>query len=305
MMPMPYRLLASMAIKLNGKIYLFDAGEGTQINWKKARVGLRGLNLVALTHLHADHCLGLPGMMMLRAQIDDPEPLIIVGPPGTREFVAQCRRTLDFQINYPIHFTEWPGDEPGVAYSDSHARILWEPLKHTRFCLGYRFEELDRPGRFDPENAEALGIPKGPLWGRLQRGESVTAASGKVVNPSEVLGSPRRGRLIAYVVDTRPAPGAYSLCGNADLAFIEGMFLAEHAEHAQAKGHLTVSEAAEIAKESHVKRAVLIHISPRYENSELGKLEEEAGGIFPAIKAGRDLDIFEVKFPEEEAGDSL
>jgi ribonuclease Z len=300
MMPMPYRLLASMAIRLNGKIYLFDAGEGTQINWKRARVGLRGLKFVALTHLHADHCLGLPGMMMLRAQMEDPEPLIIAGPPGTREFVAQCRRTLEFQINYPIHFNEWPGDETGVAYSDNRARILWEPVKHTRFCLGYRFEELDRPGKFNPHKAEALEIPKGPLWGRLQGGERITTPSGTEVLPSDVLGPPRRGRRIAYVVDTRPAPGAYSLCRNADLAFLEGMFLTEHSEHAEVKGHLTVSEAAGIAKESHVERAVLIHISPRYENSELGRLEEEAGRIFPSIKAGKDLEVFEVKFPEEE-----
>jgi ribonuclease Z len=299
MMPMPYRLLASMAIRLNGKIYLFDAGEGTQINWKKARVGLRGLKFIAITHLHADHCLGLPGMMMLKAQMDDPEHLVIAGPPGIREFVAQCRRTLEFQVNYPIDFIEWAADEPGIAYTDEQARILWEPVKHTRFCLGYRFEELDRPGKFNPAQAEALGVPKGPMWGKLQGGESITTPSGKTVHPAEVLGPQRRGRHIAYVVDTRPAPGIYSLCRNADLAFMEGMFLSEHSEHAEAKGHLMAVEAAEIAKKSEVTRAVLVHISPRYENSELGKLEEEAGTIFPRARVGRDLDVFEVKFPEE------
>jgi ribonuclease Z len=289
-----------MAIRLNGKIYLFDAGEGTQINWKKARVGLRGLKFVALTHLHADHCLGLPGMMMLRAQMEDPEPLVIAGPPGTREFVTQCRRTLEFQINYPVHFIEWASNESGIAYSDDQARILWEPVKHTRFCLGYRFEELDRPGKFNPGKAEELGIPKGPLWGRLQKGESLATPSGKTVHPSDVLGPSRKGLHVAYVVDTRPAPGAYSLCRNVDLAFLEGMFLTEHSEHAEVKGHLTVSEAAEIAKESQALRAVLIHMSPRYENSELKKLEEEAGTIYQPVKAGRDLDIFELKYPEED-----
>jgi ribonuclease Z len=299
MMPMPYRLLASMAIRLNGKIYLFDAGEGTQINWKKARIGLRGLKFVAITHLHADHCLGLPGMMMLKAQMDDPEPLIIAGPPGIMEFVTQCRRTLEFQVNYPVHFIEWTADGPGIAYTDDQARVLWEPVKHTRFCLGYRFEELDRPGKFNPARAEALGIPKGPLWGKLQGGGSIVAPSGKIVHPSEVLGPTRRGRHIAYVVDTRPAPGIYSLCGKADLAFLEGMFLTEHSEHAEVKGHLTVAEAADIAKKSEVARAVLVHISPRYENSELAKLTEEAETIFPRARVGRDLDVFEVKFPEE------
>ena len=281
------------------RFYLFDAGEGTQINWKKARVGLRGLKLVALTHLHADHCLGLPGMMMLRAQMDDPEPLVIAGPPGTAEFVSQCRRTLEFQINYPIHFIEWQADQSGIAYSDDQAQILWKPLKHTRFCLGYRFEERDRPGRFNLEKAEALGVPKGPMWGRLQRGETITGPSGKPVQPADVLGPTRKGRHVAYVVDTRPAPGAYALCRDADLAFLEGMFLTVHSEHAEVKGHLTVAEAAQIAGKSRVEHAVLVHISPRYENSELGRLEEEAKAIFPSITAARDLDMFEVKFPEE------
>jgi ribonuclease Z len=298
MMPMPYRMLSSLAVRLNGKIYLFDAGEGAQINWKRARIGVRGLKLIAVTHLHADHCLGIPGMLMLKAQMDDPEPLTIIGPPGTREFVSQCRKTLEFQVNYPISFTEWPGDKTGVAYSDDQARILWEPVKHTRFCLGYRIEELDRPGKFDPETARALGVPMGPLWGRLQDGQSVTTPDGKTVDPGLVLGPPRRGRHIAYVVDTRPAPGVFSLSRGADIAFIEGMFLTEHSVHADEKGHLTVTEAAEIAKKSRPARLVLVHISPRYENKELGRLEEEAGAIFQPVKAGRDLDYFEVKFQE-------
>ncbi|MEM5787067.1 MAG: ribonuclease Z [Syntrophobacteraceae bacterium] len=298
MMPMPYRMLVSLAVRLNGKIYLFDAGEGVQINWKKARIGVSGLRLIAVTHLHADHCLGIPGILMLKAQMDDPEPLTIIGPPGTREFVMQFRKTLEFQVNYPIHFIEWPGDDSGVAYADERARILWEPLKHTRFCLGYRFEELDRPGRFDPSRAEALGVPKGPLWGRLQSGNPVTTPAGAEVRPDEVLGPSRRGRHVAYVVDTRPAPGIYSLCRDTDLTFIEGMFLDQDSAHAVAKGHLTVTEAARIAKESRAGRAILVHISPRYENSQLGRLEEEARTVFQSIKAGRDLDYFEVKLPE-------
>ncbi|MEN6438769.1 MAG: ribonuclease Z [Syntrophobacter sp.] len=298
MMPMPYRMLVSLAVRLNGKIYLFDAGEGVQINWKRARVGVRGLKLIAVTHLHADHCLGIPGMLMLKAQMDDPEPLTIIGPAGTREFVTQCRKTLDFLVNYPIHFIEWPGDGTGVAYRDAQARILWEPVKHTRFCLGYRIEELDRPGKFDPEAARNLGIPMGPLWGKLQSGQDIIGPQGMEVRSDQVLGPPRRGRHIAYVVDTRPAPGVYQLCKDADLAFIEGMFLSEHSGHADAKGHLTVEEAAGILKESRPKRAVFVHISPRYENNELSRLEEEARPLFPAARAGRDLDMFEVKLPE-------
>lgn len=298
MMPMPYRMLCSMAIRLNGKIYLFDAGEGAQINWKKARIGVRGLKLIAVTHLHADHCLGIPGMLMLKAQMEDPEPLTIIGPQGTREFVTQCRKTLEFQINYPISFIEWPGDESGVAYSDDQARILWEPLKHTRFCLGYRLEEFDRPGKFDAESARSLGLPMGPLWGKLQSGMSVTTPQGREILPQQVLGPPRKGRHIAYVVDTRPAPGILPLCRDADIAFLEGMFLTEHSGHADEKGHLTVTEAASIAREARPGRLVLVHISPRYEKGDLGRLEEEAKSIFQPVQVGRDLEIFEVRFPD-------
>lgn len=295
---MPYRLLTSLAVRLKGHVYLFDAGEGTQINWKRARVGVRGLRLIAVTHLHADHCLGIPGMMMLKAQMDDPVPLTVLGPPGTREFVTQCRRTLEFQINFPLHFIEWTADATQVAYTDEHVRILWAPLKHTRFCLGYRLEELERPGRFDPAKAQARSVPRGPLWGSLQRGESVTASTGRTVRPEEVLGPSRRGRHVAYVVDTRPVASIYSLCKDADLAFLEGMFLARHSEHAEVKGHLSVTEAAGIAKRSGAARAVLVHISPRYENSDLPGLEEEAKARFERAQAGRDLDVFAVKFPE-------
>ncbi len=299
MMPMPYRMLTSLAVRLSGKIYLFDAGEGTQINWKKGRLGVRGLHLIAVTHLHADHCLGIPGMLMLRSQMEDPEPLTIIGPPGTREFVAQCRRTLEFQIDFPITFIEWPGDKSGVAFEDNQAKILWEPLKHTRFCLGYRLEEHMRPGKFNSERAESLGVPKGPLWGKLQRGASVTNPSGRTVNPSDVLGPARRGRHLAYVVDTRPTRSISALCRNADIAFIEGMFLSEHSEHADIKGHMTVAEAAGIAAKCRVARTVIVHISPRYENSELSALEAEGKATFGQLKAGRDLDRFEVDFPVE------
>ena len=128
-----------------------------------------------------------------------------------------------------------------------------EPLKHTQFCLGYRLEERERPGKFNPGRAVQLRIPKGPLWGRLQAGQEITLESGKVIQPEQVLGPPRRGRHLAYVVDTRPVQAIYELCRKVDMAFIEGMFLPEDAEHAVAKGHLSVVEAAKIAEKSRSK----------------------------------------------------
>lgn len=299
MMPMPGRYLASMAVRMDGRLYLFDAGEGTQLAWKTCRIGLRGLSVVAVTHLHADHCLGIPGLMMLKAQLDDPEPLTVMGPLGIREFILENHRILDFHLNYPLEFIEWSADAPDwKAYEDDRLRIFWEPLEHTRFCLGYRVEELERPGRFLPDTADGLGIPEGPLRGRLQRGESVTLPSGTVVAPRQVAGPPRRGRHLAYVVDTRPTSAIDRLCQGADLAFIEGMFLPEHAEQARAKGHLTVVEAARAARKAGARRAVLIHISPRYGEEDLDRLERAAREHFQDAVVGRDLQVYSVPLPD-------
>jgi len=294
MMPMPHRLLTSLAVRLNGRIYLFDAGEGAQLGWKQVRLGLRGFKLLAVTHLHADHCLGIPGLMMLRAQIDDPSPLTILGPPGIELFIRQTRALLEFYTNYPVHFVEWSGDQPELAYQDDQVRIYWQPLQHTRFCLGYRLEELERPGKFNPDQARSLGIPRGPLWGRLQRGESITLNSGREISPDQVTGTVRRGRRIAYVVDTRTTKNIYRLCRDVDIAFMEGMFLPEDSEHAEAKGHLTVTEAARIAGRAGVDRAVLVHISPRYDAAQLDQLESAAKSRFEYVQIGRDFDSFGV-----------
>jgi len=298
MMPMPQRLLTSLAVRSKGRLYLFDAGEGTQLGFKKLHLGLRGFDVAAVTHLHADHCLGLPGLLMLRAQMDDPAPFTLLGPPGLERFVALIGETLEFYMNFTIDYREWsPGASP-LAYEDEHVRILWRPLKHTRFCLGYRLEERERPGKFRPEAAEALGVPKGPLWRELQRGNAVPLPSGGEVRPDQVLGPPRRGRCLSFVVDTRPVKEAVELCRNADLAFLEGMFLPEHAHHARAKGHMTVEEAASIARRAQALRAVLVHVSPRYDEGGLQELERAARKEWDRVEVGREGGVYQVPAPE-------
>lgn len=299
MMPLPDRLLTSLAVRLSGRIYLFDAGEGTQLGWKRAQLALRGFKLLAVTHLHADHCLGVPGLLMLRAQMDDPEPFTILGPPGIRSFLEETRKGLGFYLNYPIHFIEWSETSESLAYEDDQVRILWQPLKHTRFCLGYRMEEHKRPGRFIPGRAVQLGIPKGPLWGELQKGNEIILENGKVITPCQVLGPARSGRHLAYVVDTRPTRALYTLCRNVNIAFMEGMFLPEHAEHADIKGHMTVIEASRLARRAGVKQAILIHISPRYSGEDLQQLEDKAREAFETIKLGRDLDVYSVPYTDQ------
>jgi ribonuclease Z len=298
MMPMPDRLLTSLAVRLGGCCYLFDAGEGVQLGLKRTHLGMARLKVVAITHLHADHCLGLPGLLMLRAQIDHPEPLTLLGPPGLSRFVQQNREALQFHINYPIHCIEWQSPEELLAYQDHQVRILWQPLEHTRFCLGFRLEEHSRPGRFHPARARALEIPEGPHWGRLQRGETVCLPPGRTITPDQVLGSPRRGRHICYAVDTRPCAGLEMLCREVDMAFVEGMFLPEDGRHAVAKGHMTVVEAADIAHRAGARSAVLMHISPRYDAEDLVDLERAAREHFGEAHIGRDFDRYPVSFVE-------
>ncbi len=296
---MPGRFLTSLAVRLQGRLYLFDAGEGCQVSLKKARLGIKPLRVMAVSHLHADHCLGVPGLLMMRAQVPDAGPLTILGPPGIERFIRQVHESLAFFLDYPLSFMEWSEGCRDVAYEDDLVRILWGRLKHTTLCLGYRLEEHPRPGKFRPEAAKALGIPYGPLWGKLQRGETVTLERGVTISPHEVLGPERPGRKVCYAVDTRPNKVLYRLCEGADLAFLDGMFLPEHREEAEAKGHMTADDAARVASRAGAQRAVLVHFSPRYTEDDTGKFLDAAKERFEKIEIGKDLQEFKVLYQEE------
>jgi ribonuclease Z len=299
-MPMPYRALASMAVRLEGQLYLFDAGEGCQVNLKKTKLGIKPLRVLAVSHLHGDHCLGVPGLLMMRAQVPDPGPLTILGPPGIQRFVEGLREVLAFYVNYSISFCEWKEESSEVAYQDEHVRILWGPLKHTTLCLGYRLEEHPRPGKFNPSKAKTLGIPPGPLWGMLQQGQTVKLENGVAISPNEVLGPPRPGRKVCYAVDTQPNKTLYRLCQKVDLAFLDGMFLPEHQEEADTKGHMTVDDAARVASRAGVLHAVLIHISPRYTEEDMERFVEAARQRFEGVEIGADLQSFTIPYREAE-----
>jgi ribonuclease Z len=298
MMPMPYRFLTSLAVRLQGQLYIFDAGEGCQINLKKAKLGIKTLRVLAISHLHGDHCLGVPGLLMMRAQVDDPGPLVLLGPPGVERFIRQIHGSLAFFINYPISFVEWDEGCSEVAYEDDLVRILWGPLKHTAFCLGYRLEEHPRPGKFSPDRARALRVPSGPLWGKLQHGSPVTVENGVTISPDQVLGPTRPGRKVCYAVDTRPNKSLYRLCRDVEAAFLDGMFLPEHGAEAEAKGHMTVDDAARIASRGGARRAILVHISPRYTEEDVPRLAEAARQRFEHAEMGTDLQHFEIPYPD-------
>ncbi len=299
MMPMPYRYLTSLVVRLQGALYMFDAGEGTQIALKKAGIGIKSLRLLALSHLHGDHCLGVPGILMMRAQLEDPGPLTILGPPGTEDFLKGIHQALRFHLSFPVTYVEWKEDCLQEPYEDDLVRISWHPLNHTTFCLGFRLEEHQRPGKFKPDMARKLGVPEGPMWGELQRGSEVLLHNGTRVTPHQVAGAPRRGRSICYAVDTKACKGIYRLCREADAAFLDGMFLPQHSQEAAQRGHMTADDAARVAYRSGSKKVVLVHLSPRYkEESELRAMEEAAREKHPGAELGKDLTMYRIPLPD-------
>jgi ribonuclease Z len=299
MMPMPARLTTSVLVRREGRALMFDAGEGIQLALKRGALGIANLDAVAISHLHADHVLGLPGVMMFRNQCEAAGPLTIVGPPGIERFVRHTLEDLRYRIDYGLEFVEWSEGAGPAAWDWHGSRLIWEPLEHSVFCLGWRVEEAVRPGRFFPERASAAGVPSGPLWGRLQAGEDVVLDDGRTVRPSDVLGPPRRGRVVAFATDTRPCAGLERVVAGADLAFVEGMFALEHAADAAEKKHMTAAAAAEVAARAGAHRLVLVHISPRYDTrGDEERLRDEARVRFPGAEVGRGLASYAVPLPD-------
>jgi ribonuclease Z len=296
MMPLPGRGLTSVLLRREGELFLFDCGEGTQIGLRRLNLRWKKITSIFISHTHADHVTGLPGILMLSSQVDRNEPLYIFGPPKIREFVDAMRRTLDMYINYEIIVKEVEGGATVVQAEDYCIRT--HTLVHTKPCLAYSLEEAQRPGVFFPEKAQALGVPRGPLWSQLQGGETVSLPDGTSVKPEQVMGSERKGRKFCFATDTLAAPGLAEFACGSDVFICEGMFSEDLAETAAEKKHLTAAQAARLGREAGVKQLGLIHYSPRYSERELKKLLGEAREIFPETFLTRDLQHIDMPFEE-------
>ncbi len=296
MMPLPKRHLTSLLLRREGELFLFDCGEGTQVSLRKLNLKWKKISAIFISHTHADHVTGLPGIMMLSSQVDREEPLYIVGPPKTKEYVQMSMKVLDMYINYEVKVIEIEGGE--AVYSSKDFSVRSFHLKHSKPCVGYVFEENDRPGVFFPEKAQRMGIPRGPLWSKLQSGETVSLADGRTVDSKEVMGPPRKGRKVSYVTDTLPVPGIEAHVRESDLLICEGMFTEDLEESAKEKKHLTAVQAARIAKSGNVNKMGLIHFSPRYTEYDLKKLLKEAKTIFPPTFLTRDGQIIPIPYQD-------
>lgn len=296
MMPLPYRHLTSVLLRRDGDLFLFDGGEGTQVSLRRLNLKWKKINAIFVSHTHADHVTGLPGILMLSAQVERTEPLYIYGPPKIAEYIETSRKVLDMYINYPIIVKEITA--PCIVHHGEDYYIRCFPLDHTKTCVGYTLEELDRPGEFNPEKALQLGVPVGPLWGQLQKGNNVQNSEGKTVRPEDVMGAKRSGRKFSFVTDTLYKNTIAKEVQGSDLLICEGMFEDELIDQAREKKHMTASQAATIARDANVKRMCMIHYSPRYTDKELPKLLEQAKKIFPAAELSKDRMHIEIPYED-------
>ena len=296
MMPLPYRHLTSVLLRRDGDLFLFDGGEGTQVSLRSLNLKWKKINAIFVSHTHADHVTGLPGILMLSAQVERTEPLYIYGPPKIAEYIETSRKVLDMYINYPIVVKEITA--PCIVHHGEDYYIRCFPLDHTKTCVGYTLEELDRPGEFNPEKALQLGVPVGPLWGQLQKGNNVQNSEGKTVKPEDVMGAKRSGRKFSFVTDTLYKNTIAKEVQGSDHLICEGMFEDELIDQAREKKHMTASQAATIARDANVKRMCMIHYSPRYTDKELPKLLEQAKKIFPAAELSKDRMHIEIPYED-------
>lgn len=289
--PTAQRALAATLVRRGGERLLIDCAEGTQRQLLRCDVGLVELEEIFLTHFHADHYLGLPGMLKTYSLRGRELPLTIYGPRGLRELLTTLRRIFG-RLTYPVETVEL---EPGARLERDGYRLETFTVDHGVAALGYALVEGERPGRFDVERATALGVPDGPERGILQRGEAVKLPDGREITPAEVLGPARAGRKLVLSGDTAPSASVVDAAGAADLLVHEATFLADERERARETLHSTAGEAALVAREAGVRLLALTHLSTRYFGHQV---VEEARELFPATVVPRDFDLVEIPFPE-------
>lgn len=291
------RNVSALAVVREGEWMLFDCGEGTQTQIIKAGLNPNRLSSIFITHLHGDHFNGLAGLLSTMGLDRRTRDLTMVGPRGVNDYLETLARLKILFVNYNLDLREF-GPHPSasrltasnglaVVYEAEQYRVKYLPLDHRVFTLGYRIEERPRAGRFNLERARELGIPEGPMFGRLQAGHDVELADGRIIDSSQVLGPPRPGKVIAYCTDTRPCRTAIELARDVDLLIHEATFTSDMAEEAREFGHSTARQAAEIAREANAKRLLITHFSTRYPDPRV--LLDEAREVFPETILADDL----------------
>ncbi len=288
------RSLPSVVVQGPRDQWMFDCGENVQRQMMGAKVSFHRKMKIFITHLHGDHVLGLPGLLQTMALMDRKEPVQIYGPVGLKEFLVCTKETLNFGLNYPVEINQILFE--GVICDEEEYSVIATKSNHAVESYAFAFVEKPRPGKFYPKQAVELGVAAGELWSKLQRGEEITLADGKVVKPSDVMGPMRAGRKIVYTGDTKPFETFAKFAEGADLVIHDCTFDDSLAEKAAVDGHSTPSQAAGQAKAAEAKQLVLSHISARYPNA--GLLLDQAKKKFPNTVLAEDF--MELELPLSE-----
>ncbi len=291
--PSVERNVTGLMLQREGELFLFDCGEGTQRQMMRYATGFT-VNEIFITHFHADHILGLPGLLQTMGLQDRTAPLTLYGPAGARRELGVLVRLGSDRPKFPVEIVEL---EPGDSVQKKEFAIVAGEARHKGSCVGYALEEQDRLGRFDPDRARELGVPEGPMWGKIHRGEAVTLTDGSVVEPADLVGPPRPGRKVVISGDTAPCQSITELARGADLLVHEATFGWDERVRARETRHSTAADAARTAAEAGVRELLLTHISPRY-SREAPELLSEARTFFPATRIARDGMVVEVPFPD-------
>jgi len=287
--PSVTRNVSAIAIKRGGEILLFDCGEGTQRQLQKSALSYMQIKKIFITHFHGDHFLGLPGLFQTFQLNDREEALHIYGPPGIKKLVHQLLHLGYFTPMYEIISHELRGGDI-IHFEGYSIKCIF--VNHNVPTLSYCLEEDMRPGKFNKEKALELGVPEGPLFRKLQRGEEIKI-NGKIIKPNMVLGKPRPGRKITISGDTAPCEALISFAKKSDVLIHDATFDSSFEEKANEYGHSTARQAGEIAEKAGVEKLFLTHISPRYRNTDV--LEKEAQESFPNSFVAHDFMEVEVK----------
>ncbi len=283
--PTSTRALSSVAVQRQGELFLFDCGEGTQRQMIQAKIGFNRKTKIFITHMHGDHVLGLPGLLQTMSLLGRNKTLQIFGPKGIVNFVEAIITTVEFSLSFTIEACEIQNE--GLVLREKEYEIQSTWADHSIPCLAYALIEKPRSGKFHPERAAALGVPKGPLWHKLQIGKKIKLEDGRIIKPQDVVDPQRPSRKIVIVSDTKPSEAIAKFAANADVLVHEATFADVLLDRAEEDKHSTPSGAATIAKKAGVKSLILTHISARYGDSEI--LLQEAKKVFPNTIIAEDF----------------
>jgi ribonuclease Z len=292
--PTVERGVSSIAVVREGETFLFDCGEGTQRQMMRYGVAF-SLRDIFFSHMHVDHILGVIGLMRTMALQGREETLRIFGPPGSAKVLRRAETIGADRVGFPVEYRELT---PGESIRRDGYEIVAFAADHVRTpALGFALVEALRLGRFNPDRAREMGVPEGPMWGRLHRGMRVTLEDGREIDPADLVGPTRPGRKLVITGDTRPCDATAEASIGADLLVHEATFAEEEASRASETGHSTAREAAQIAVRAGVRRLVLTHVSARY-SRDVSDLEREARAVFPATQIARDGTEIDIPFPD-------